>query len=160
MDWLALVLELVHVAIAFLLVAGLIGRSFVLHRAARSTDVEESARLADAAAPFERMVIPAGPAVVVAGLATAWAQGYEWLGLTEIWMLLAVLLVIPIIVMVPVVFIPRGRAFERAMAVARERGIVTPELRAAWSDPAVAFARRYELAAIALIVALMVLKPF
>jgi len=46
------------------------------------------------------------------------------------------------------------------MAEAREAGTVTPALRAAWSDPAVAMARRYELAAIVIIVGLMVLKPF
>jgi hypothetical protein len=54
----------------------------------------------------------------------------------------------------------RGRVFEDAMAEARAQGRVTDDLRAAWEDPAVAFARRYELAAIGVIVALMVLKPF
>ena len=56
-------------------------------------------------------------------------------------------------------FIPRGRAFEAAMTDARAKGIVTPALRAAWRDSAVAFARRYEIVTIAIIVALMVLKP-
>jgi hypothetical protein len=46
------------------------------------------------------------------------------------------------------------------MAEARAAGHVTDDLRAAWADPAVALARRYELAAVVLIVALMVLKPF
>jgi Predicted integral membrane protein (DUF2269) len=159
-DWPALLLKLSHVGLAFLLVAGLSGRWILLSRAARSEDVEESARLADAAAPFERIVMPAGPLVVLAGLVTAWAQGYPWLGLTTGWMLVATLLVVPIVALVPLVFIPRGRAFESAMADARARGVVTAELRAAWHDPAVSFARRYELGATALIIALMVLKPF
>jgi hypothetical protein len=159
MDWLAVLLKLIHVAIAFALVAGLVGRWILLTRAARAPDVEESARLAEAASPFERIVIPAGPAVVVAGLLTAWAQGYEWLGLTTPWMLGAVLLVVPIVAFVPLVFIPRGREFEAAMAEARARGEITPRLRAAWGDRAVAVARRYELLGIALIVALMVVKP-
>ena len=160
MDWFAAVLKLAHVAIAFALVAGLLGRWILLSRAARADDVEESARLAEAATPFERMVIPAGPAVVVAGLLTAWAQGYPWLGLTTGWMVLAVLLVVPMVVVVPLIFIPRGRIFEAAMADARAQGVVTPGLRAAWDDRAVAFARRYELVGTALIIALMVLKPF
>jgi len=46
------------------------------------------------------------------------------------------------------------------MAAARGAGEVTPRLRAAWADPAVAMARRYELGAIVIIVALMVLRPF
>jgi hypothetical protein len=74
-------------------------------------------------------------------------------------MLLSVLLVVPIVALVPLVFIPRGRVFEAAMSNARAEGVVTPDLRAAWHDPAVTFARRYELVAMALIIALMVLKP-
>lgn len=160
MDGAAQLLKLAHVGIAFALVTGLVGRWIILTRASRSTDVEEAKRLADAASPFERMVIPAGPAVVVAGMLTAWAQGYAWLGLTTGWMIASVVLVLPILAMVPLVFIPRGRRFEEAMTTAVSRGIVTPELRAAWTDPAVTFARRYELGATAIIVALMVLKPF
>ncbi len=91
---------------------------------------------------------------------TAWAQGYEWLGLTTGWMLLTVLLIIPILVFIPTIFLPRGRVFEAEMAAARAAGEVTPGLRAAWADPAVAMARRYELGAMVIIVALMVLKPF
>ena len=74
--------------------------------------------------------------------------------------LLTVLLIIPIIVLIPAVFVPRGRVFEAAMTGAREAGTVTPALRAAWADPAVAMARRYELVATAIIVFLMVVKPF
>jgi uncharacterized membrane protein len=157
---LALLLKLGHVMAAFAMVGGLLGRWILLTRAARSEDVERSHLLADAAAPFERLVQVVSPLVVLIGLVTAWAQGYPWLGLTTGWMLITVLLIIPILVMIPAIFVPRGRTFEAEMAAAREAGTVTPGLRAAWADPAVAFARRYELAAIGLIVALMVLKPF
>ncbi len=159
MDWAALLLKLSHIVLAMALVAGLTGRWLMLRRAAASDDVEDSARIAELAGPFERLVIVSSMLVLPAGLATAWAQGYPWLGLTTGWMLLTVLLIIPILVMVPTVFIPRGRVFEAAMADARAKGIVTPGLRRAFADPAVAFARRYEIAAIAIIVALMVLKP-
>ena len=142
------------------LVAGLVGRWVLLTRAARIDDVERAHFLAEAAGPFERMVQTTSPVLLLAGLATAWAQGYDWLGLTTGWMLLSILLVLPILVMIPTVFVPRGRAFETEMAAALAAGQVTPGLRAAWADPAVAFARRYELAAIAAIVVLMVLKPF
>ena len=154
------VLKLIHVAIAFALVTGLFGRWILLTRAARSPDVDRGNILSEAASPFERAVQMSGPAIVVAGMATAWAQGYPWLGLTTGWMLFAVLLIIPMVVLVPLVFIPRGRIFEAEMASARAAGEMTPGLRAAWADGAVAMARRYELVAIALIVALMVLKPF
>ena len=159
-DWLALILKLGHVILAFAMISGLVGRWILLTRAARTDDVERAHLLSEAAAPFELIVQRVSPIVVVVGLITAWAQGYPWLGLTTGWMLLTVLLIVPILVSIPTVFLPRGRVFEAAMADARTAGSVTPALRAAWADPAVAMARRYEIAAMVIIVALMVLKPF
>lgn len=153
-------LKLGHVLLAFAMTAGLLGRWVVLTRAARTDDVERAHLLADAASPFERIVQVVSPVVVIFGLVTAWAQGYPWLGLTTGWMLLTVLLILPILVFIPTIFLPRGRVFEAEMAAARAAGEVTPGLRAAWADPAVAMARRYEIVAIAIIVVLMVLKPF
>jgi hypothetical protein len=158
-DWPALLLKLAHVALAIGMVAGLLGRWILLTRAARTDDVERAHLLAEAASPFERIVQSISPLVVLVGMLTAWAQDYPWLGLTTGWMLLTVLLIIPILVAIPTIFVPRGRRFETEMAAAREAGVVTPGLRAAWADPAVAAARRYELATMAIIVALMVLKP-
>lgn len=159
MDALALLLKLGHVILAIAMVAGLLGRWVLLTRGSRTDDVERAHLLAEAASPFERIVQSASPLVVAVGMLTAWAQGYPWLGLTTGWMLLTVLLIIPILVAIPTVFLPRGRRFEAEMAAARDAGEVTPGLRAAWADPAVVAARRYELATIVIIVALMVLKP-
>jgi uncharacterized membrane protein len=156
----ASLLELGHVVLAFVLVSGLVGRWVLLTTAARSDDVERAHLLAEVASPFERAVQVSSPVLLALGLATAWAQGYPWLGLTTGWMLLAILLIVPILALIPTVFVPRGRVFEAAMAEAREVGTVTPALRAAWADPAVAMARRYELVAIAVIIGLMVVKPF
>jgi hypothetical protein len=160
MEWLPLLLKLAHVFAAFALVTGFLGRGVLLGRAARSRDVEQQHLLADAASPFEASVRVSSAAVIALGLVTAWAQGYEWLGLTTPWMLLSVALIVPMLVLVPAVFVPRGRVFESEMAAARQAGEVTDGLRRAWADPAVAFARRYELVGTGLVVALMVLKPF
>jgi uncharacterized membrane protein len=160
MDWLALLLKLAHVFAAFALVTGFVGRAILLSRAARIADIEQQHLLAESASPFEAAVRVSSAVVIVLGLATASAQGYEWLGLTTPWMLLSVLLIVPMFVLVPAVFVPRGRVFETEMAAARQAGEVTDGLRRAWADPAVAFARRYELVGTGLIVALMVLKPF
>jgi hypothetical protein len=46
------------------------------------------------------------------------------------------------------------------MNAARQAGTVTPELRAAFADPFVTFAHRYELVAVGIVAVLMVLKPF
>ena len=153
-------LKLVHVAIAFGFIAGLLGRWILLGSAARAGEVESAYQLSQAAAPFERLVIMGGNLVLPAGLLTAWAQGYPWLGLTTGWMLVSVVILLTVIPLVPLVFLPRGRVFEAAMASARSSGTDTPELRAAFADPMVAFAHWYELTAVGIVVALMVLKPF
>ena len=102
MDWLALLLKLSHVLLAIAMVAGLLGRWILLTRAAASDDVERAHLLAEAASPFERIVQVVSPLVIVVGLVTAWAQGYEWLGLTTGWMLLTVLLIVPIMLFIPI----------------------------------------------------------
>jgi hypothetical protein len=152
--------KLIHVLVAFGFITGLLGRWILLANAAKADDVETAYRLSQAAAPFERLVITGGNLVLPAGLLTAWAQGYPWLGLTTLWMLVSVFILLSVIPLVPLVFLPRGKVFEAAMASARAAGTVTPELRAAFRDPAVAFAHRYELGAVTVVVALMVLKPF
>jgi hypothetical protein len=159
LDW-PNVIKLIHIGIAFAFISGLIGRWILLRRAADAADPESAYQLAEAASPFEWLVIRGGPAILVAGLLTAWAQGYPWLGLTTGWMLASVVLLLSPLPLVPLVFLPRGRIFEAAMSEARRVGTITPELRAAFADPAVNFARRYEVLAVALVVVLMVLKPF
>jgi hypothetical protein len=62
--------------------------------------------------------------------------------------------------MVPLVFVPRGRVFDRALADARQRGAVTLELTAAFRDLVVRAARTLELVVVAVILVLMVVKPF
>ncbi len=159
MDWFALLLKLSHVVLAMTLVAGMVGRWFVLRRAGATDDVEEAARLTELAHPFERMVVTSSMLVLPAGMLTAYAQGYEWLGLTTFWMAASVAIYVVATLLVPTVFLPRGRAFEAALADARSQGVVTPALRTAFADPAVRAARTFEVVGIAVIVALMVLKP-
>jgi hypothetical protein len=65
-----------------------------------------------------------------------------------------------IIPVIRFVFLPRGRVFEAALKDAVARGQVTPELISAFRDPLVRAGHVYELAVIAVIYALMVLKPF
>jgi hypothetical protein len=152
--------KLLHVVAAFGFVAGLLGRGLLLGRAGRADDVEIAYQLSQAAGPFEKLVIRSANLLLPAGLLTAWAQGYPWLGLTTGWMLLSSVLLLSVIPMGLLIFLPRGRVFEAAMADARQEGVVTPELRAAFADPQVALAHRYELVMVGIVVALMVLKPF
>ena len=73
---------------------------------------------------------------------------------------MSLVLYLSLIPQIPLIFIPRGRIFDAALADARQRGSVTPELTAAFHDRGVAFARTYEVVVVGIIVALMVLKPF
>lgn len=116
-------LVLLHVALAFWLVAGFVGRNLTM-------------------------------------ALTVFAQGRSFTGSGNWWFLTSLILYLALIPLVPIVFLPRGRIFERAPTEARQRGEVTTELSAALRDPAVAAARVTELVVVAVILLLMVVKPF
>src|SRR5687767_3099069 len=119
MDAIAVLLKLAHVVLAMLLVGGLVGRWIVLHRAEESRELPQTLSLLETAAPFERMTIVSSMLILPAGLATAWAQGYAWLGLTTGWMLASVVIYLGVLALVPTVFLPRGRRFAAVLAGAR-----------------------------------------
>src|SRR6478672_7834725 len=150
---------LLHVATAFWFVAGLAGRDVSITRAARATDIASVQALIGAADVFDRFfVIPGSIAVLVAGL-IAMAATHLRLA-DETWLLVALILLLSIIPLVPLVFLPRGKVFEAALGDAVTVGEVTPALRAAFADRAVAGARWYERIVIAVVIILMVTKPF
>ena len=152
---------LLHVAVAFAFVAGIVGRDLTLHKARTSTDVNVAGALVELAGRFERILVKPGSfAVLAAGLWAAFARDYSFTGSGNRWLLLSLILYVSGIPFIPLVFLPRGRVFERALMQAREKGEVTAELSAAFHDRAVAFARNYELVVIAAIIVLMVTKPF
>jgi len=138
---------LLHVAVAFWFVAGLLGRNVTMARARSANDLSTLAELIDLSGRFERlMVIPGSFGVVVLGLLAAWAEGQPLAGTDDWWLLTSLILFVGLGVLVPTVFLPR-----------RE---VTPELRTALRDPAVRNSRAAEIVVVAVIVILMVTKPF
>jgi hypothetical protein len=157
---LATFLVFLHVATAFVFVGGLVGRWIVLDRVRRSSDIGEIDILLPVADRFEKIVIPASAAILVLGLLAMWAQDRPLFEDGAYWLLASLVLYLSIMPLVPLIFLPRGRVFEAALADARARGTVTPELTAAFHDPMVAFARTYEAVVVAIVIALMVLKPF
>jgi hypothetical protein len=62
--------------------------------------------------------------------------------------------------MISLVFLPRGKVFEAALQDAVAHGQVTSRLTAAFNDRVVAAGHIYELVGVAVIVYLMVAKPF
>lgn len=152
---------LLHVAVAFWFVAGLLGRNVTMARARSANDLSTLVELVDLSGRFERlMVIPGSFGVVVLGLLAAWAEGQPLAGTDDWWLLTSLILFVVLGVLVPTVFLPHGKMFEGALEQARQRGEVTPELRTALRDPAVRNARAAEIVVVAVIVVLMVTKPF
>jgi hypothetical protein len=152
---------LLHVALAFTFVAGIIGRDMTIHKARTSTDVRVIGDLMELSGRFETWLIkPGSLAVLLAGIWAAFARGLSFTASGNRWLLVSLIVYLSTVPFIPLVFLPRGKVFGRALAAAKERGEVTPELTAAFDDPAVAFARNYELVVIAVIVTLMVTKPF
>ncbi len=150
---------LLHVATAFWFVAGLAGRDVSVTRAAHAPDIASVQALTGAAGVFDRFfVIPGSIAVLIAGLIAMVATDLS-LG-DQTWLLVALILFLAIIPLVPLVFLPRGKVFEAALADAVAAGDVTPGLRAAFADRAVLGARWYERIVVGVIIVLMVTKPF
>jgi len=149
-----------HVVVAFVFVAALLGRDIVLARARRSQDVTEIASLAETAGPFERIIQPTSVLVLVLGLLTMWAEDIPLWSEGTRWVTVSLVLFVSVAVLVPTVFLPRGRVFERALSDSTQAGAVLPALRAALDDRAVALARTYEIVAVGVVIFLMVVKPF
>jgi uncharacterized membrane protein len=155
------VTQVLHVLSAFWFVTGLVGRDVVLARARDADDVERVASLVATSGPFERlMVIPGSFAVLVFGILTWWAEHLPLWGSGSRWVTVSLILFATTIPLVPLVFLPRGKVFEAALSSATAEGAMTAELRDALRDPAVAAARTYEKVVVAVVIVLMVTKPF
>ena len=159
-----LFLKLMHVLAAFWFIAGILGRQLVRSLAYRRNDVNEFADLSGVAGKFESlMVIPGNLIVIVLGVLVAWLGGWPIFGFLQgadaNWLLLSNLILLGGIVIVPLVYLPRGKVFDRALQDALAAGEMTPELRALLDDPLIKWAHRGEYIGMLAIIVLMVLKP-
>ncbi len=162
---LSALLKLIHVFSAFWMTTGIIGRFVSLNKAEHSSDLHAIQSILPVAGVFERvMVIPGSLLVLLAGLVTAWAEGWPILGFiqggTSNWVLASLLLYLTIMPVIRFVFLPRGKVFAAALSSAVAQGRVTSELGAAFRDPLVRAGHAYEFVVVVVIIALMVLKPF
>jgi len=158
------VLVVGHALLGILFFCGLVGRAIVLWRAEHAETIEAMRTLAAAARPFEWIVIRLGSVALLLGLAVAIVQGRPFLGPIQgghlDWLFASILLLLTVAPLPPLVFLPRGRVFEAALADATTRGEVTVELRAAWRDPVTRAAHVWELVVLTTVLALMLFKPF
>ena len=157
-------LKLVHVASAFWFAAGLLGRWYALSASSRASELKLTRAFVDLGGRFENaMVIPGSTAVLVSGIVVALVGDLPLLGPFQgasSWLFVALLIFIAILVLVPTVFLPRGRIFGAALADATARDEVTAGLRAAFADPLTVRSHWAELIGVGAILVLMVLKPF
>lgn len=164
MNW-YLGLKFLHVFTAIMFVGGIFGRQLVRAYAKKTDDIQIFAALNQAAARIETvMIIPSNLAIILIGIILALMSGYPMFGFlqggSQNWLLVSNVLLILGMVMVPTIFIPRGKKFDLVVKDALAAGRMTSELRTALDDQVVKLAHLYEEVSIIIVVALMVFKPF
>ncbi len=164
MTWINLLL-FVHVMAAFLMVGGMVGREITRTQARKTSDLKVFVEMSSLAGRFDTALVrPGSMVVILAGIVLAVVGGWPLLGSLQggssNWLLVSILLLLSIIAEIIFIFVPRGKAFEKALQDAVARGEITPELRATFQDPVDRWAHRWEEIAVVLIIYLMIAKPF
>jgi uncharacterized membrane protein len=164
MNW-YLVIKFLHIIAVVMAIGGVIARQLIRQQAKKTNDIQLFATFSQAAGKIESaMVIPGLNAVMVLGIILALISGSPIFGFlqgaSQNWLLVSNLLLIVTLIIIPTIFIPRGKKFEPILQEALAKGQITSELRAAMNDNTVKLAHLYEEVSIIAIVALMVLKPF
>jgi hypothetical protein len=157
-------LRLLHALAGVAFVAGLIGFWIVTGLASRADTLASMQLLIRASRPFGRLVTASGISLTVLGLATAVAIGQPLFGPLQAarfnWMFASTLLMLPIFGFLVLVYPRFGQRLRLALQTAEGEGRISAELTTAWADPVYRFARRYELVAVIVVLALMIAKPF
>jgi Predicted integral membrane protein (DUF2269) len=156
-------LRLAHAAIAIGFIAGLIGRGMAFRAARRGTTLEAVDALLGLSDRFDTtLVIPGSMLVLLSGAAAAVRGKWPLLGAGSrpTWLLVSVLLVLALIPFIPTVLVPQRKRRHAALLHARTAGRLTAELRAAMEHRAVRRVRTLELAVVAVVLTLLILKPF
>jgi uncharacterized membrane protein len=156
--------EYLHVVSAVAVVTGVVGRNLTMGQVPRSQSMAAVRTLARLAGVFDIWLVrPFSLLVLVLGLATAWDAGWPVFGFLEgsdtNWILASLVIYATVIALVPLVFVPRGRLFDEALAAVTDDGPIGGEIVSAVKDPAIFAAHAYEIGAAAVIVFLMVTKP-
>jgi uncharacterized membrane protein len=154
-----------HVFGAIAMVAGILARELTRMQMRRTNDFDVFLGLLVMVGRFDTILArPSSLVVALTGILLAWLQGYPLLGFLQggqvNWLLVSNLLVISVILLIGLVFVPQGRQFEAILEDAKRKGEITPELRAEDARPLVVWAHRWENIAVALVVFLMIAKPF
>ncbi len=159
------ILKFFHIVAVIVCVGGIFARQVVRQLAKKAADIHQFATFSQAAGKIESMmVIPGMGAILVFGVTLALMGHLPILGFLQgahqNWLLVSIILLIGTQVIIPTVFIPRGKKYEPVLQAALAKGVITPELQSAMNDSVVSLAHLYEEIALMIITALMVFKPF
>ena len=159
-------MKLLHVLASFWFISGVIGRDLAFWRAGKSTDVRAIHALLQISDFFERYaVIPVSMAVLVFGLSITWMQKWPLFGFLQgspaNWLLASFLLFVGVSAFIaPLRLVARRKERTHAMEEALAQGTITLRLMAALNDKTVNRFRAAEMVILAVIIVLMVTKPF
>ena len=164
MNWYLLV-RFIHIFGSIVFIGGILARQAVRMQGKKSTDIHTLAVYFLVAGKIESlMVIPGNMIVIIFGVILAImvrAPIFGFLqGSSQNWLLVTNILLIVAGLNVPLIFLPRGKIFDRLMDEALTRDEVTPELKAHLDDKVVKAAHIFEIVSLISIVILMVFKPF
>ncbi len=161
MSW-YLLLKLAHVLCAIAFVSGLLGRTLVRLRIPGITSIEILQESMALVGRFdEALVIRGSQLTLASGLLLGWAGRWPYIVAGHpTWIFVSLLLFLSLLPLVFLVFLPRGKAFGKVFQIALAEQRITPELRAALSDPSVRAATVYEFIMAGVVIYLMVVKPF
>lgn len=159
------ILRFLHIVSAIVFIGGIFARQLTRSLANKTEDVYAFAALSQAAGRLENfMVIPGNAAVILFGVLLGLVTRAPILGFLQgaarNWLLVSNILLVLGFLAVPLVFLPRGKEFDRALAGALSVGEITPELRATVDDQVIRIFHGIEIALVVFIVWLMVFKPF
>ena len=101
---------LLHVPVAFAFVAGLLGRDIMIAQARRSRDLGSITELLAVANRFDAIVKVTSVAVLVFGLLATVLGDLSLSG--NAWLVTSLVLYVALGLLVPIVFLPRGRVFD------------------------------------------------
>lgn len=164
MNW-YLVLRFLHILSSIVFIGGIFARQAVRNQGKKMTGIRELEAYFSAAGQIEKlMVIPGNMAVIVFGIILALMARAPILGFlqgaAQNWLLVTNLLLIGGGLLVPLIFLPRRKIYERLRNEALVRDEITAELRSHLDDPVVKSAHWLEMFLVVMIVILMVFKPF
>lgn len=161
MSW-YLLLKLAHVLCVIAFLAGLIGRGLVRPRLPQITSLDVLQEALLLVGRFDELLVIRGSQLtLLTGLLLGWAGHWPYLTAHHpTWIFVSLVLFLSLLPLVFLVFIPRGKAFGKVLQVAVEERRITPALRATLADPVVRAATIYETVTTAVVLGLMVLKPF